>query len=81
MPSLVDRTRFDHPASSRSHRGLEKLFQSGNLVHTPRTFKRRFLFRFSELDHFLVALLVLGLLFALSPVAYRSPMTFCSLWG
>jgi len=76
MRSLFDRERVDPPASFWCDRGLGELSQCENLQQTPETSKRGFPFRFFEVDHYLVSLLVLGLLFAFSPVAYCSSRTF-----
>lgn len=73
-----EQTRLDFRASFRYNPSMEMLFEDGILGHghTPETSEKRFPIRFSEVDHFFIASIVLGLLFALSPVAYCKPTTF-----
>jgi len=65
-----------YPGSFRGHVGLKEYCQDQTPEHTPERSNKQLPFRFSIVDRFLIASLVLGLLLGLSPVAYCSPGTF-----
>jgi hypothetical protein len=68
--------RLYYQASFCCHESLDGFFQDETFEHTPERAKKRLPLRLSKVDRFLIALLVLGLLFGLSPVACCSSTTF-----
>jgi hypothetical protein len=66
----------DYPGSFPGHAGLKKSPQNEIPEHIDERPNKQLPFRFSRVDCFFIASLVLGLLLGLSPIAYCSSRTF-----